>query len=340
MTPVSISHQATRRCAALALTVLGLAACGGGDPEPDAVRSSLALRRVVAPAQHALYLGVTVPGYPHKVDVYRTAGATRALVLLHGHGGRNWQLAYDLGFNRKLAPQLARNVNWDWLAANGIIAVVPQGQIPPGSTAPVWSNYITDSGQDDVAFLGALAAQVRTQYGVGQVALAGHSNGGAMTARVWCEATPAFDAYFSIAGPMPSSTFPQPAPTCIPLAPAPYAMIVGDLDDKLAQFAPGLVEPTAEQVEAGLTDEVLLSEWGRHRDRSASVCGAEPMLEDRVADAASTRWADCASQQRYVIVQDAQHPIASIEQLAGQRMLPMIVDFLGSAIPAGAIQQR
>ncbi|MEZ5621664.1 MAG: hypothetical protein R3E78_10600 [Burkholderiaceae bacterium] len=340
MITAPVSRRAARIGAALAVSVLGLTACGGGDPGPDEARSALAWHRVAAPAQHALYLGVTVPGYPHKVDVYRTAGATRAVVLLHGHGGRNWQLAYDLGFNRKLAPQLARNVNWDWLAANGIVAVVPQGQIPPGSTLPVWSNYITDSSQDDVAFLSALAAQVRTQYGVGQVALAGHSNGGAMTARVWCEATPAFDAYFSIAGPMPSSTFPQPAPTCIPLAPVPYAMIVGDQDDRLAQFAPGLVEPTAEQVEAGLTDEVLLSEWGRHRDRSATVCGAEPMLEDRVADAASTRWADCANQQQYVIVHDAQHPIASIEQHAGERMLPMIVDFVGTAILAKASQQR
>ena len=70
-----------------------------------------------------------------------------------------------------------------------------------------------DSGQDDVAFLGALALYLHNTTAVAfpalplgaRLSLAGHSNGAMMANRVWCETGDAsFDNYFSFEGP-PSS---------------------------------------------------------------------------------------------------------------------------------------
>lgn len=336
------------RPASLALAAascLVLAACGGGGPDDEpteqaqgvartgaTTKSTLATRRGVdiAPAASAntLQVGVTIPGFPHKLTVYRPAGATKAIVFLHGLGGTTGQFAYDLGFNRIRAQQTAKNVNWDWLARNGIIAVFAQGQVPPGGTLPAWSNYVTDSGQDDVAFLKALSGYVKTKYGASEVSLSGHSAGGAMTARMWCEASTAYKAFVSLAGPMPSTTYPQPSPTCVPSQPAPYFIIVGGKDSKLPAFASGRTTPTPEQIAAGLTDTILTSEWGRHQDRSGAVCGEAPALADQSVDATGPTWNNCNGRVRYSIVTNADHPVASLEQNAHVRMVDLIAGFV------------
>lgn len=299
--------------------------------------AALGLGLSLIPAQAAvatvntLETGVTVAGFPHKVDVYRPAGATRAIVFLHGHGGRTWQLAYDLGVNRKFLPATAKNVDWTALTRLGVIAVFPQGQVLAPSVLPTWNNHVFDSGQDDVAFLAALSTHVRQAWGAGSVALAGHSSGGTMTARMWCEGTPAYQAYFSIAGPMTSPAYPSHGQTCTPLAPRPYAVTIGDRDTKLAMFAFGIVQPTPEQMAAGLTDTILLSEWARHADRGIAVCGASTTLEGSQPTSAGLAWTACNATLGFTVVPGADHPIASLEQFAGIRMLDWVAGFAAAA---------
>lgn len=338
---------AALRPAALPLAAaacLWLVACGGGAvDEPTEQAQTLAHSRdakattlgatapkagLPAASDNTLQADIRIPGFPHKVTVYRPAGATKAIVFLHGHGGNTWQLAYDLGFNKVMAPQTAKNVNWDWLSRNGIIAVFAQGQARPGTQVPTWSNYVFDSGQDDVAFLTALSSYVRAQYGVSAVALSGHSAGGVMTARMWCEATIAYDDYVSLAGPMPSTTYPLPGPTCTPGAPAPYYIVIGGKDSKLPMFTAGVTTPTPQQVSAGLTDTILTSEWARHQDRSNAVCGATPALGAAAVDATGPTWTSCDARVRYRVVTNADHPIASLEQYAGVRMVDLIAGFM------------
>ena len=286
-----------------------------------------------APA-NTLQVGIKIPGFPHAVTVYRPAGATKAIVFLHGHGGTTWQFAYDLGFNRVMAPQTAKNVNWDWLTRNRVIAVFAQGQTLPGTKGAAWNNYVFDSGQDDVGFLRTLSAYARSQYGVTDVSLSGHSAGGAMTARMWCEATPSYNAYVSLAGPMPSATYPQPGPPCVPLARAPYYIVVGGKDSALPRFALGHVTPTPEQTAVGLTDPILISEWARHQGRSNAVCGETPAMKDQSVDPSGPTWNACDARIRYTIVTNADHPIASLEQNAHARMVDLIAGFVSQS--AGA----
>lgn len=315
---------------------LSLAGCGGGGD--DALTSdtsaaasdredALAVRRPIVAGSNTLQVGITIAGFPHKVDVYRPVGATRAVVFLHGHGGKNWQIAYDLGLNSKMAPVVTKNVNWDWLSKNGIIAVFPQGQPAVGTSLPTWSNYVFDSGQDDVAFLNALSTYVKAQYGATSVALSGHSSGGTMTARMWCEGTTSFKAFVSMAGPMPSSTYPYPSPTCTPLAPAPYYMVVGGKDTKLTMFATGLLTPTQEEIAAGLTDSILVSEWRRHVDRSLGTCGESPSMQGASRSATGPTWNACSNRIRYTVVSNADHPIASLQQYAGVKMVDLVAGF-------------
>lgn len=318
------------------MALLALAGCGGGGSEGDERALPLAASRgnegtapapAAAASTNTLQVGIRIPGHPHKVDVYRPAGATRALVFLHGDGGRAWLSAFDLGINKAKTLPAAKNVNWDWLSRNGIIAVFPQGQPTPGTTVPTWSNYVFDSGQDDVAFLKALASYVKSQYGATEVTLAGHSAGGTMTARMWCEATTAYKAFVSLAGPMPSPVYPAPGSTCTPLAAAPYQVVIGGKDSKLSYFAAGVTSPTPEQASAGLTDSILVSEWRRYLDRSQMVCGETADLGGSTPAAAGPIWNACGTRNRYAVITNADHPIASLEQYAGIRMADLIAGF-------------
>lgn len=300
---------------------------------------ALFLSAPLAPAQAAvatsdtLQVGVQIAGFPHRIDVYRPAGATRAIVFLHGKGGRSWQMAYDLGVNRRFMAATARNVDWSALKRLGVIAIFPQGQAAPGSTVTAWNNYMSDSGQDDVAFLAGLSTQARLAWGATDVALAGHSSGGTMTARMWCEGTTAFQSYFSIAGPMVSPTYPIHSATCTPLAPRPYAAVIGDHDGTLALYAPGGVEPTPEQVAAGLTDTILVSEWMRHGDRGEIVCGATTALDGAAIAPTGPTWSACGGAQRFSVVKGADHAMASIQQHAGQRLIDWVAGFAAANPP-------
>lgn len=320
--PISL-NSATRGAGALVASVLCMLAAGAAQAQ--------------VATQNTLQVGVRVPGFPHKVDVYRPAGATRAVVFMHGHGGRSWQVAYELGLNLRKAPVVAKQVDWARLQAVGVIAIFPQGQVAAGTTQPTWSNHVFDSGQDDVAFLSALSVHARQQWGAVSVGLAGHSSGGAMAARMWCEATTAYDGYFSVAGPMATPAYPAYGPTCTPLAPRPYAVTIGDRDAKLAEFATAGLTPTPAQVAAGLTDGILVSEWLRHDGRALGVCGERVPVGRYKALSVGNAWSACSARIVYTVIRNAEHGIGSIEQHAGVK----VFDWAAAAtIAAGSTAPR
>ena len=162
---------------------------------------------------------LTLEGFPHTFDVFAPTAPSQGMVFLHGGGGQ------------KEGTEASLNVTLGWAEDNGVLLAFPQGQSlqscrRPPCKAFTWNNYVMDSGQDDIGFLRALAARLR---GAGapaaapaaattataaafpalppgaRLTLAGHSNGGMMANRVWCETGDAvFDAFASFEGPMSS----------------------------------------------------------------------------------------------------------------------------------------
>lgn len=330
--PQSISARTSWTSALAAAVCLTLSACGGGgideSASPQDVSGEARETAQAVATSNTLHVGIKVPGFPHAVDVYRPAGATRAMVFLHGHGGRSWLSAYDLGINKVQMPAVAKNVNWDWLSRNGIIAIFPQAQNMPGTTTPVWSDYINTSGADDVGFLKALSSYAKSQYGATQVSLGGHSNGGAMTGRIWCEASASFRAYVTLSSAMVTSTYPVPGPTCKPATPAPYLAVVGSADSMLAIWDIGVLPPTPQQIAVGLTNGILVYEWGRDRDRSSMLCGETVSLESVSTTAKGPTWNACNSRTRYIVVNNADHSVKSLETNAGYKMADLIASFI------------
>ena len=303
--------------AAAALSLL-LSACGGGGDGSQSSAGSPA-----APVSELQTL--TLSGYPHAVDVYRTAGATRAIVLLHGGGGNKSAIAYQLGLNASTETTTASSINWAWLEANRLMLVLPQGQhLASEPNATTWSNHAMTSGQDDKAFLLALAARVRAEYGVSSVALMGHSMGGVMTNRIWCESPASFDAYVSLAGPA-STHFNDPATPCAPGSMAkPYLGIIGDADDVMQtagrwDAASWTVNPTwvKASITAWVNDQVI-AELAQQQLRSAQMCGATLASADYSSSGQVDTWSSCGGRLLLLRVRGADHGVASLDEGMGQ----------------------
>jgi len=296
-------------CAAL------LAGCGGSSGGADPVPAPPATDELVQ---------ASVTGYPHAVDVYKTAGATRAIVLLHGGGGDKSAIAYQVGLNAGIASTSASTINWQWLSANKVMLVVPQGQHlstePNGTT---WTNYAMNSGQNDKAFLQALAAKIRSEYGMASVTLMGHSMGGAMTNRMWCESPTTFDSYVSLAGPA-SSEFNQPATPCAPGSAAkPYMGIIGDADSIMQtagvwEAATWTVNPVVVIAAATAWDNnVVIGEFHQQQARTAIMCNGTLASNGFTASGNVDTWSSCAGKLVLKRVRGADHGVASIDAQMG-----------------------
>jgi serine/threonine protein kinase/predicted esterase len=158
------------------------------------------------------------------------SNAVDAVVFLQGGGGTKEGFAHALGLNvdagpsRELSPE-----GRAWLLARRIVAVFPQGQyVGQSSSGKTWSNHLMISGVDDVFFLQDLAAALRADTPLPHLErlfLAGHSNGGVMANRMWCESSATFDAYGSLAGP--------PAPALHPVTGSHRCRPLGDPVDGL-----------------------------------------------------------------------------------------------------------
>jgi polyhydroxybutyrate depolymerase len=298
-----------------ALLTLGLlSACGGGgdgdSPAPPAANDQL--------------VSTTVAGHPHAVNVYRVAGATRAIVLLHGGGGDLNAVAYQAGLNASANMTTSATINWAWLAANKVTLVVPQGQhIASNPGATTWSNHAMTSGQDDKAFLQALAAKVRNDYGLADITLMGHSMGGVMTNRMWCESPATFNRYVSLAGPA-SSTFSQAGNPCTPgSTPPPYMGIIGDSDSVMQttgaweaatwQLSPSVVASST----AAWVNTVVIAELQQQRTRTTLVCGGLLDAHGFTTSGNVDTWTSCAGQLVLKRVRGGDHGVASLDALMG-----------------------
>jgi len=334
--------------AALAVAGLVLSGCGGGGSSEDTLDSPEAADHTqaaaaakkpssdggatAAAASNTLVTGLQLRGFPHAIDIYRPAGATRAIVFLHGTKGRNFNLAYSLGLNKANRRPTMSSVDWNWLTRNKVMAVFPQGQaLPSAPIETTWTNHRADSGEDDVAFLNALSSYIKHSYAMTDVALAGHSAGGLMTNRMWCEATASFNAYVSLSGPAPGYYL-RPGTPCTPSAAARYMVIIGGKDSAIIERLGPLANmvPSAEELSAGLVNQALVNELIQHQNRSQFTCGETPTLAMRVEDASGSAWRQCHNRTIYRVVDDADHPIASLELHTGRKMADVIAAFSAS----------
>jgi len=267
----------------------------------------------------------TVAGYPDAaVDIYNTAGATRAIVLLHGGAGNKSAIAYQVGLNANASTTTFSTVNWTWLDTNKVMLVVPQGQhISSEPNATTWRNYAMNSGRDDKAFLQALAAKIRSEYGIANITLMGHSMGGVMTNRMWCESAGTFNAYVSLAGPA-SSEFNKAATPCAPGSAAkPYMGIIGDSDEVMQtagvwEAATWTVNPVVVQASVTAWDnDVVIGEFHQQQARTSIVCSGTLASQDFVSAGNVDTWTTCAGKLVLKRVLGAEHGVASIDARMG-----------------------
>jgi len=306
---------------------------GGGDSETPPTPTSAPVDQLVT---------TTVAGYPDAaVDIYNTAGATRAIFLLHGGGGDKSAIAYEVGLNSDPTTTTFSTINWAWLDTNKVMLVVPQGQhISCEPNATTWTNYAMNSGQDDKAFLQALAAKIRSKYGVANITLVGHSMGGAMTNRMWCESAGTFNAYVSLAGPA-SSEFNKAATPCAPgRAAKPYMGIIGDSDEVMQtagvwEAATWTVNPVVVQASVTAWDnDVVIGEFHQQQARTTIVCGGTLASRAFVNSGNVDTWTTCAGKLVLKRVLGAEHGVASIDAQMGSSsnldVMNAVVDFVSS----------
>lgn len=165
-------------------------------------------------------VGGTTP-WPHKFDVYIPNGDVQfVMVALHGGNGGKKYLPQAMYVTFAPNPTPAQ-VNWEMLEKFRCAVIVPQGQHCDGVAGPwnpngvntvssanpggvaTWSNYSMWSGANDPAFLIDMAKYIVAKFGSVVRVLAGHSNGGMMTYRMWLEASGWYNFYCSTSGPMP-----------------------------------------------------------------------------------------------------------------------------------------
>jgi polyhydroxybutyrate depolymerase len=264
----------------------------------------------------------------YAVDVFLPSNATRVVVFLHGGGGSKEGAASSEAVIVTGDPPVPDSV---FLLGSRTAFVVPQGKAVPGSPkAQTWSNYVMTSGADDLAFLGKLSTSLRGGTfdshvpAFSRVYLAGHSNGGMMANRVWCEAPQDFDAYGAISGPASIQLSPPTlalvggaddaltgAHPCAPSTAKPYLGIVGK-EDTIIQTKTLWSEDIwavnsclSGNVGGGFVDPKLISETRFHEVRVHATCGAVPALP--TMSGPTTSWSDCDGRIRLEAIAGAEH---------------------------------
>lgn len=344
----------------LALALMAaLGACGGGSEPPSSVdaTASVAAGGPTATAQRVLsdrrdggglrdrlpdlpdlpglldnqVERLSVAGFPHEVDVYRPKNATRIIVFLHGGGGTKEAIAYQMGL--KLTPDgvaTVAGVQWRELEAAGVIAVFPQGQTSAGN-ARTWNNHTMVSGQDDQAFLQSLAATLRSRYGLNDVAVAGHSMGGAMVNRMWCESPATFNAYVSISGPA-SAFYLQTG--CPRGGQAPYRGVFGSADPVIQgqwEATTWAVNPSVVAMQpAAFVDPTMVGEWLAFQYRAQAMCGETPTPANAMDVGGSSVWSACGDRLQVGLATGAGHDSASISATLGLTPFQLVNGFVAN----------
>lgn len=262
------------------------------------------------PVTIAIKSNQTIAGHPHAIDSYIPSNATSAIILLHGGGGQKEGFAYNLGLKSDDGDSsyALSTTGSEWLIANKVAAIFPQGQMVSGTLFSwTWNNYVMTSGEDDIDFLQDLVANLRSDplfANVSKFYLAGHSNGGMMTNRMWCESPNTFDGYAALAGPPASALSSSGAHPCSPSIVKPYMAIVGDADSQLqtsghmsdltwscANYngsSPAWVSPT------------VLNEKLYHSNRVSMKCGGS--VATPTTNGQLTTYSDCSGTLKLIVV--------------------------------------
>ncbi len=205
-----------------------------GSPDSDSVPvdadyNALRVNRANAPVDS---------DFPHRADfIYPTNpnSATDVVVLIHGGGGEKHQFANALGFKDENTTDYnfdQPNYRQEYLDEHNLAFIFVQGlNIDSQPGAYTWNNTIMTSGLDDKELLKRLSSYLRLTEGFNSVFLMGHSMGGTMTNRMWCEASSYFDGFGSSAGPMSPTLF----NSCAPETFKPYIHVTG-LNDRIIQL--------------------------------------------------------------------------------------------------------
>lgn len=282
-----------RHALAIGVAAALVAACGGGGGSTEAVQPD------PEPGARQLLLDQTIAGYPHKVDVYVPEGTpSRVVIFLHGGLGTKERFAHNMGITPSDDPATMNTVNWTWLQQRGTVAVVPQGQGAGGRGPATWGNYVMESGQDDVGFLKAVAARVRTDYGNVPISVVGHSNGAMMVNRLWCEAADTFNVFVAFAGPGSQELA---GTQCSPSRFRPYLGYVGSEDTTINSASAAWTASRWEiRFDNGLTvlDPLLVSEWTQFLARIGPMCGESRVLADGTTSGGVTTWTACGGRVR------------------------------------------
>lgn len=274
----------------------------------------------------------TLEGFPHQVDAYTIASATDAVIILHGGGGRNYGVAHSLGLNTQDAPPSESTIPWGWLQEHGLTVVFPQGQaVDAEPRAYTWDNRVMISGADDVSFLRALAEQVRDDYGARRVFLMGHSNGGMMANRIWCESPGTFDGYIGVSG--PASAEYREQGSCQPSVAKPYFGLVGDSDRVLQITADNFEAETWEirPTLVGVSEDAFQNPGliGEYQQQSLRVSlGCDEVLADPEDSTASSSWSNCSGRFWLKRIRGGGHSISDLEEAGGVRIMATVADFI------------
>jgi pimeloyl-ACP methyl ester carboxylesterase len=270
---------------------------------------------------------------PHRFDIYRAEGAEKAIVFLHGGGGSKEQMAYNLGIKSNAGTFNYQVANGQILLDNKAMAVFPQGQaLATAPTVTTWGNYATVSGQDDVQFIRDLVGYIASEYNISKMYIVGHSMGGVMVSRIWCEAPELFDAFISVAGP-PSEHFLDGGTPCSPGVAKPFLSIVGSQDGVLQnsdwEAQTWTIDPLLTQNTA-FVDPVLIGERFFLPTRVTLRCGGTVNAgdADAVKNGALTTWSYCGTSIRLIRIESAGHSMESMEGVSGLNMLELFFDFI------------
>lgn len=206
------------------------------------------------------------------------------------------------------------------------------------------------SGQDDMAFLQSLASYITTHYHITNIYLAGHSNGGMMVNRVWCENPGLFKGYIAMSGPAsdyyfvpPPNTPPTPPlnaaasqTACNPTTVQPYLGIVGAQDAVLQVATYGFANPTYAisdllTTSPAMLDPVLIGEWYQQSKVRAPLMCSDTSLDvnsPTTDDGATKTWISCSGRLQLKEVVNAGHGIDALQTSSGYQMIDLMVGFI------------
>lgn len=320
-----------------------LSACGGGENSSTATTTSSnpnMQTQSVLNSQEVVFT-TTVANFPHQVDFYLPSHPTTALVILHGGGGSKTGVSYSLGMNSNRLTATPTTVNWAWMEKNNTMLIFPQGQyISSAPNTPTWSNYTMTSGQDDKAFLENLSSYILTHYpNINKLGLMGHSMGGAMTNRMWCESSNTFDFYVGVAGPASNHFNYSGSTPCTPVSAHPYLSISGN-QDQVMQTSNGNWSQstwTIDKTQTGYSPayledpSVMIGEWFNHLQKSNLMCQETNDLVQPISVSGNvSTWSNCSSRLVIKRINGATHDLSSITTQIGSGttgILDNVIDF-------------